>query len=328
MKNNLINKIFNLSSDIDFNELAVEIFHFQYKNNSIYKKFVDYNKFKINNISHYNEIPFLPIDFFKSQKIFCLKKIPELVFESSGTTGMTKSRHFVKFPKIYEYSFLQSFRHFYNEINSYCIIALLPNYSQQKNSSLIYMMKYLIKESNHPDSGFYQYNYKEVVEKINQLQNKGQKIILWGVSFALLFLAENYHLNIPDAIVFETGGMKGQRKEITREELHSILTSSFGVKSIHSEYGMTELLSQAYSKNNGIFFTPPWMKIIIRETNDPLTIAGYNKTGGINVIDLANLYSCSFIATQDLGKIHKNNSFEVLGRFDNSDVRGCNLLTL
>ena len=309
-----------------FNETALELFHFQYKNNKIYKQFIDYNHIDPYQVKTIEKIPFLPVELFKNHAIVCGDKIPSDYFESSGTTGMQRSRHFVSSLAVYQDSFLKGFHHFYGNIKDYCLLALLPNYQEQKHSSLIFMISHLIQKTAHPDSGFYLDDFKKLTDKLLELKNLNQKTILFGVSYALLDLAEKYPVVIPDCIIFETGGMKGRRKEMLKEELHFILQNAFGVASIHGEYGMTELLSQAYSKGNGIFETPPWMKVLIRDTNDPRAMLEVNKTGGINVIDFANLNSCSFIATQDLGKLHVDGSFEVLGRFDHSDIRGCNLM--
>lgn len=324
--NTLKNKIFEIQNDTEFNEIALEIFRYQYNNNHIYKQFIDINDFKISEINHYKNIPFLPIEFFKTHKILTSNIIPEIFFESSGTSGMTRSRHFISNIDIYEKSFLKGFETFYGNIEKYSLIALLPNYQEQKNSSLIYMINKLIAATKNTDSGFYLYNLENLAKKLTELNTKKQQTILFGVTYALLDLAENFPVNIPETIIFETGGMKGRRKEMIREELHKTLKKAFKVNTIHGEYGMTELLSQAYSKENGRFYAPKWMKILIRETNDPFSILDNNRTGGINIIDLANIESCSFIATQDLGIVFKDGSFEISGRFDNSDIRGCNLM--
>jgi hypothetical protein len=273
-----------------------------------------------------NQIPFLPIEFFKSHAIISSPASVELTFTSSGTTGITTSSHFVTDVSWYTESFRSAFRLFYGDITNYTILALLPSYLEREGSSLIYMADDLIKQSNNPGSGFFLYNHDELYHQLKKQQQAKKPTLLIGVTFALLDFIENYTINFPELIVMETGGMKGRRKEMIREELHEQLCNGFGADAIHSEYGMTELLSQAYSKGNGIFNCPPWMKIITRDTNDPISILNDNKAGGINVIDLANINSCSFIATQDLGKIYADQSFEVLGRFDNSDIRGCNLL--
>jgi len=239
---------------------------------------------------------------------------------------MINSKHLVTDVSWYEESFRRAFGLFYGDIKSYCVLALLPSYLEREGSSLIYMAEDLVKSSENPDSGFYLYNHEELFQQLKKHQQAGKPTLLIGVTFALLDFIEHYQLDFPELIVMETGGMKGRRKEMIREELHQTLCKGFGVKSIHSEYGMTELLSQAYSKGDGIFNCPPWMKIITRDTNDPMTELAVNQTGGINIIDLANINSCSFIATQDLGRTYGDGSFEVLGRFDNSDIRGCNLL--
>ena len=292
----------------------------------MYRTYVDGIKVEIRDVKKINQIPFLPIDFFKTHKVIVdidSSDSCDIIFTSSGEV---KSKHYVKNVSIYEESYLLGFEKFYGAIDDYCVLALLPSYLERNGSSLIYMMEDLIQRSNHADSGFYLNNYDELIQKINELNSKNQKTILIGVTYALLDLIEKQTFQLHNTIVMETGGMKGKRKEMVREELHQQLCSGFGVTSIHSEYGMTELLSQAYSKGEGIFECPPWMQVITRDTNDPFHILSDARTGGINVIDLANIYSCSFIATQDLGKKYTDGSFEVLGRFDNSDIRGCNLL--
>jgi phenylacetate-coenzyme A ligase PaaK-like adenylate-forming protein len=322
----LKNKIFGINSVSDFNGIALEIFHYQYLRNKVYHDFVDLLNPGLKNPEQVSEIPFLPVELFKTQKIYSSDHEPEIQFLSSGTTGSNKSTHYIAEIALYEKSFLTSFEIFYGDPRQYVILALLPLGTEGQDSSLIYMADKLIRISENVKSGFY---FEKTKELNFLLQQSGeQKIILLGVSYALLDITLNNSLNNPNLIVMETGGMKGRRKEMVREELQSVLKSKFNVMNIHSEYGMTELLSQAYSKGDGIFRTPPWMKILIRDTNDPKTLLGYGKTGGINVIDLANLYSCSFISTQDLGKTREDGSFEVLGRFDNSDIRGCNLLVI
>lgn len=256
------------------------------------------------------------------------RNIIEKSFSSSGTTGSVTSKHLVTDLSIYEESYLKGFQHFYGNVEDYVILALLPSYLERDGSSLIYMVDDLIQKSKHPESGFYLDNLKDLSETLNKLEAEKQKTLLIGVSFALLDVVEQFQFNLKHTIVMETGGMKGRRKEIIRQELHDRLKAGFGVNQIHSEYGMTELLSQAYSKGNGLFECPPWMKIIARDTEDALTLLPPSKTGGINIIDLANINSCAFIATQDLGKTYENNLFEIIGRFDNSDIRGCNLMTL
>lgn len=329
--NTLINNIFNIRTQEEFKKYALDIFQFQSKNNSVYKKYIDALKINIDAVQSLEQIPFLPIELFKSHTIVSSEAgyTPSITFTSSGTTGQITSKHIVIDKHIYEKSYLKAFELFYGNIKDYCILALLPSYLEREGSSLVYMADDLIKKSEHIESGFYLKNYDELILKLQQLADKKQKTLLIGVTYALLDLVDRFPLfRFPkeSLIVMETGGMKGKRKEMIREELHEILSNGFGVESIHSEYGMTELLSQAYSKGKGVFNCPPWMKIMIRDTNDPFSYLPNNKTGGINIIDLANIYSCSFIATQDLGKINPNSSFEVLGRFDNSDIRGCNLL--
>ncbi len=325
-KNEILPKIFNVSSPEDFNALALDVFYYQYEANILYKRFVDLLGLKPSTIRSVDQIPFLPIEFFKRAEVLSAEAPPQAVFLSSGTTGSNTSKHLVTDLKLYENSFLGAFDIFYGAIDSYCVLALLPSYLEREGSSLVYMVNELIKQSKHDQSGFYLNNIKDLLNTLRELKSRNVKTILIGVTYALLDLAEQIDFQIPNVVVMETGGMKGRRKELVREELHQILTGAFGVDSIHSEYGMTELLSQAYSKGNGIFHTPPWMKVLIRDPADALSILGSNKSGGINVIDLANINSCAFLATQDLGKIHEDGSFEILGRFDNSDIRGCNLL--
>ena len=321
---NLINKIVGINSESDFEELSLNLFEFQMKNNSIYRQYASLilkNKIPQN----IYEIPFLPIDFIKKEQLICKGEGVEEIFISSGTAG-EQSKHLVSDVSLYEKSFLTSFELFYGDISDYCILSLLPNYREREGSSLIYMVDALIKTSNNPKSGFYLNDYTKLAETISQLEKEEQKTILIGVSYALLDLAKQFPQKLEHTIIMETGGTKGKGEEVVKEELHKILKDAFSLNKIHSEYGMTELLSQSYSKGDGIFKSPPWKKIIIRDVNDPLSLIAINKSGGINVIDLANLYSCPFIATQDLGKTYEDNSFSVLGRFTNADVRGCNLM--
>lgn len=317
-------KIFNINNDAEFENLALELFHYQMENNPVYAPYASLI-LKGETPDNIFEIPFLPIEFFKKEQVICQGKGVEEVFLSSGTTG-DQSKHLVAEMSIYKKSYLKTFQQFYGDIQEYCILALLPSYREREGSSLIYMVDDLITKSKHPKSGFYFDNLAELTDTITELEGKGQKIILFGVTYALLDLAEEFPQKLEHTIIMETGGMKGKRKELLKEEIHAILKTAFTTKNIHSEYGMTELLSQAYSKGNGLFESPNWMKILIRDVNDPLSILENNKTGGINIIDLANIYSCPFIATQDLGKVNENSTFSVLGRFENSDVRGCNLL--
>lgn len=322
------NAIFNIQTAKDFENVALDVFKFQYLNNSVYQRFCDYLNTKPEKVENLEDIPFLPIQFFKSQKVTTDLQHTDIIFSSSGTTGTVTSKHFVKDLSIYEKSYRKAFQHFYGNIEDYAVLALLPAYLERKGSSLIYMANDFINRSNNEHSGFYLNDLKHLKEKLDLLESRNQKTLLLGVSFALLDLVETYSLHLKNTIVMETGGMKGRRKEIIRAELHQILSNGLGVQKIHSEYGMTELLSQGYSKGDGIFECPPWMKIITRDTDDPLSLQKPGKTGGINVIDLANINSCSFIATQDLGKVFSDGSFEIIGRFDNSDIRGCNLMAL
>ena len=322
--NSFVEEIFNIHSEQEFVKICLQIYELQMDNNPIYSAYSQII-LKGEIPKKLEEIPFLPIEFFKTEQIICVTQKIEEIFLSSGTTG-NQSKHLVSDLSIYENSFLNTFQIFYGDITDYCILSLLPNYREREGSSLIYMVDDLIKRSNHPKSGFYLNNYKEVSETILELEKNGQKTLLIGVSYALLDLAKQYPMKLGNTIIMETGGTKGKRKELLKEELHKILKETFSLDSIHSEYGMTELLSQSYSEGDNIFKTPPWKKVLIRDVNDPLTILGKNRSGGINIIDLANIYSCPFIATQDLGRLHKDGSFSVLGRFDNSDVRGCNLL--
>lgn len=320
--------IFHIGSKKEFEKITLKVFRHQYDNNPVYRNFCDLLKRDKANVKTLKEIPFLPIQFFKSHEVLSSQDPVQITFTSSGTTGSNTSRHLVTDLNYYEESFRLAFSQFYGNIEDYVVLALLPSYLEREGSSLIYMVEDLIERSNQPDSGFYLHNYDELIEKLISLDNSGQNVILIGVTYALLDLIEKQNFQLKNTIIMETGGMKGKRKEIIREELHELLCKGFGVSEIHSEYGMTELLSQAYSLGDGIFECPPWMEILIRDTEDALSYVSEGKTGGINVIDLANINSCSFIATQDLGKKNPNHSFEVLGRFDNSDIRGCNLMVI
>lgn len=321
----LENEIFEIKTTSDFERLSLEVFRFQYENVPVYQEFCKLLNTKVSDVKSVTDIPFLPVQFFKNHKLIVENAPEETVFTSSGTTGSSTSKHYVSDLNIYEKSFLNAFERQYGSISNFTILALLPSYLERNGSSLIYMVKMLIEKSNSINSGFYLYETAALIEKLHDLEKSGQKTLLIGVSYALLDLIEKEKFQLKKTIVMETGGMKGRRREMIKEELHETLKKGFGVKNIHSEYGMTELLSQAYSTGNGIFNCPPWMKIFTRDTEDALSYT-IGKTGGINVIDLANLYSCSFIATQDLGKTHPNGTFEVLGRFDSSDIRGCNLM--
>ena len=320
--------IFSISNNKQFEKIALKVFRFQYDNNSVYREFCQFLNVEKQQVKSLQQIPFLPIQFFKSHEVLSSTEKIQETFTSSGTTGMSTSRHFVTDITLYEESYRKGFAQFYGNIENYAVLALLPSYLEREGSSLIYMVDDLIQLSNHPESGFYLNNYDDLIQKLLQLDEAGENIILIGVTYALLDLIEKQQFHLKNTIIMETGGMKGKRKEMIREELHELLCKGFGVNAIHSEYGMTELLSQAYSLGNGIFECPNWMQVLIRDTEDALSYVENGKTGGINVIDLANINSCSFIATQDLGKKQPNNSFEVLGRFDNSDIRGCNLMVL
>lgn len=320
--------IFTSSNQKQFDKMALKVFRFQYENNLVYREFCDFLKTDVQKVKTIQQIPFLPIQFFKSHEVVSNFNPIQTTFTSSGTTGMVTSQHLVTDVSIYEESYRKGFSQFYGNIEDYVVLALLPSYLEREGSSLIHMVDDLIQLSNHPESGFYLHNYDELIEKIIQLDQSGQNVILIGVTYALLDVIEKHSFQLENTIIMETGGMKGKRKEMIREELHQQLCNGFGVKSIHSEYGMTELLSQAYSLGEGIFECPSWMQISIRDTEDALSYVREGKTGGINVIDLANINSCSFIATQDLGKKYSNGSFEVLGRFDHSDIRGCNLMVV
>jgi phenylacetate-coenzyme A ligase PaaK-like adenylate-forming protein len=318
--------VFSISNEQQFNAVALQVFRHQAKHCAVYRDFLQGLKTEIDVITNISQIPFLPIEFFKSHRVVSSASPEQVTFTSSGTTGIVTSRHFVTDVSWYTESFRNAFQLFYGDITNYTVLALLPSYLEREGSSLIYMADDLIKQSNDADSGFFLYNHEELYRQLIKQQLSKKPTLLIGVTFALLDFIEQYQFIFPELIVMETGGMKGRRKEMIREELHDTLCAGFGVDMIHSEYGMTELLSQAYSKGNGIFECPPWMKIITRDTNDPITPLTNGQTGGINIIDLANINSCSFIATQDLGRVQPDGSFEVLGRFDNSDIRGCNLL--
>ena len=320
--------IFNIQTEQEFNKIALEVFKHQFTNNKVYRSFCDLLYVHPSDVKTVEQIPFLPIQFFKTHRILSGNKNPVITFESSGTTGSITSKHLVTDISVYKESYLKGFTHFYGNIEEYVVLALLPNYLERKGSSLVFMVDDLISKSKNQESGFYLHNLEELAQKLIKLDKNRQKTLLIGVSFALLDLIEMQQFKLKNTIIMETGGMKGKRKEMVREELHTVLQRGFGVPEIHSEFGMTELLSQGYSSGKGIFKTPFWMKVLTRDTEDSLTINSSGKNGGINVIDLANYNSCSFIATQDLGKVHDNETFEIIGRFDNSDIRGCNLMVL
>jgi len=311
----------------DFKNLCLEVFRFQYKQNLVYQQWVDLLGIQINAVQTIESIPFLPIEFFKNfQVISSPLNAQTIKFTSSATTSQIPASHYVNNIDFYEESFKRTFSLFYGDIKDYCVLALLPNYLQRGGSSLVYMCTHLIKASGHPLSGFFLDDVDGLTMSIEQLKQNKQKVILFGVTYALMDLADLGVMLNDNFILMETGGMKGTRKELLKPELHAYLKNAFKINNIHSEYGMTELLSQAYSTGNGLFKSPPWLKFLVREVNDPLTIRLDGKTGGINVIDLANLHSCSFIATKDLGRVNENNELELMGRYDQSDVRGCNLM--
>jgi len=322
----LTTNIFLNYSREDFLKKSLEIFRYQAKKNLVYKEYLERISCDINAVDRLEKIPFLPISFFKTLEVITERRDPQKIFLSSRTTGNEPSKHFVTDLNLYELAFRKGFKYFFGDIQDYTILALLPSYLEQENSSLVYMVSDLINQTKKQESGFYLNNYDSLIEKLKKLDASGEKTLLLGVTYALLDLLEMQHFHLKNTIIMETGGMKGRRKELIKSELHDILKKGFDVASIYSEYGMTELLSQAYSMGNARYETPPWMKIFIREVEDPFTILPLGKTGGINIIDLANINSCSFIATQDLGKQYSNEKFEILGRFDNSDIRGCNLM--
>ncbi len=322
--------IFGVKLD-DFEAVALAIFQFQYDNNEIYRSYCKSIKTDVEQVKKMTQIPFLPIQFFKNKIITSTSFEPQVVFESSGTTGSINNKHYIKDLAIYEESFIKCFELFYKNIQEYCILGLLPSYLERNNASLVYMVDHLIKLSNNVNSNFYLNDFQKLSETILSNESKKQKTLLIGVSFALLDFTEAYQFNLQNTIVMETGGMKGRREEISKNALHQILKEKFGIDSIHSEYGMTELLSQSYSCGNNIFKSPPWKKILLRSEDDPFEIKSIiNKsiTGAVNIIDFANLYSCSFIATDDIGQLHPDGSFEIIGRLENSDVRGCGLMVI
>lgn len=319
-------QIFVIDNAAQFQQAALAVFHYQAVTNPVYAGFIKGLNINPHLVDSITQIPFMPVEFFKSQPVITGQQTPAITFTSSGTTGMITSRHEVADVSWYEHSFRKAFELFYGPVSRYCILALLPSYLERQGSSLIYMADDLIRQSGRPDSGFFLYNHADLHRQLLKQQQAGQPTLLIGVTFALLDFIETCQLNFPELVVMETGGMKGRRREMVREELHERLCEGFGVKAIHSEYGMTELLSQAYSRGNGLFNCPPWMRILTRDTNDPLQLLNGSQTGGVNIIDLANINSCAFIATQDLGRLYADGSFEVLGRFDNADIRGCNLL--
>lgn len=313
-------------NDNNFTQIALGLFRFQAKNNLVYAEYLHHLACDIDKVNSLQKIPFLPISFFKSKAIKTGHWQEEQIFESSGTTGTQTSKHYVLSLDYYLQNATECFQKYYGPLTQYHFFALLPAYLERKNSSLVVMMDYFIRESKSNYSGFYLYNTAEMLQQVDKARMDNRKIILWGVSFALMDLAEQYRPDLSDCIIMETGGMKGRRTEITRAEMHGILCEAFKVGETHSEYGMTELMSQAYSGANGIFKCPPSMRVLIRDTYDPFSYIADGQTGGINVVDLANVHTCAFIETEDLGRIDEEGDFEVLGRFDQSDMRGCNLM--
>jgi phenylacetate-coenzyme A ligase PaaK-like adenylate-forming protein len=325
---NLEKEVFRINNESSFSSIALEVYHFQYHNNLLYQRFSNALGKNPSNIQSPEQIPFLPVSFFKTGKLITNGLEPELVFESSGTTAGKGSLHYVAKSSVYKESFTRSFSDYFGPPSEYCILALLPSYLERGNSSLVYMADQLMALSGHPLNGFYLHDHEKLKQTLELLERNGQKTILLGVSYALLDLAENFPMQLQHTVVVETGGMKGRRMELSKPELFEELKKGFGVQKIYSEYGMTELLSQAYGVD-GLYTTSPWMKVLIREESDPLSIIKENgRAGVINIIDLANIYSCSFIATDDAGRIHDQNSFEVIGRVDNSDIRGCSLMVV
>jgi hypothetical protein len=321
-----VNNIFSVTPE-KFSQQALQIFLEQYKSNTVYRNWVDALHIQPGSVHTIEQIPYLPVSFFKTHKVVTGNFKPQVIFESSGTTQTINSQHLVRDIEVYKQSFIKGFEHFYGNVDDWCIIGLLPSYLERSGSSLVMMVDELIKLSPYAESGFYLYDLEKLGDTLHQLESSQQKTLLIGVTFALLDFAEQFGMKLRHTEIMETGGMKGRRKEMIRQEVHEILTQRLGVEKIQSEYGMTELLSQAYSLGEGIFKTVPWMKVLIRDEDDPLTIKQKGR-GLINVIDLANVYSCSFIATEDVGTLYEDGSFEVLGRFDNSDIRGCSLMVV
>jgi phenylacetate-coenzyme A ligase PaaK-like adenylate-forming protein len=322
--NNFKKKLFSLTQN-NFEQTALAAFYFQAENNPIYAEYLSYLNVDPHKVQQLRHIPFMPIEFFKTRYISSLSAEPELIFTSSGTTGAQTSRHALYDGLFYRQVARHIFRNFYGDVSTYCVLALLPAYLEREGSSLVYMVNDFIEQAQS-GSGFYLNNTGELTQQLKHLHNRQVKILLIGVTFALLDLAEQIAPDLSEVIVMETGGMKGRRKEMTRAEVHAILTEAFGCSTIHSEYGMTEMLSQCYAQSEGVFQSPPWVKILLREVNDPFNMDVSLRSGGINVIDLANIETCCFIETKDIGLSRGEGKFEVLGRFDNSDIRGCNLL--
>ena len=323
-----VSDIFSISSGEEFEAAALEIFRYQAGHNPVYSSWLGELGVKRQQVSRLTEIPFLPVSAFRNHKVLVSVRDAAMVFASSGTTDEGRSIHYIAEPSVYEKSFTGCFRRFYGEVSDYVILALLPSYLEQGRSSLVYMVEKLISMSGSGVSGFFLHDHGSLKKRIEILKESGKKFILLGVSYALLDFSEAFDISLKGNIVMETGGMKGRRREMTRDELHSILKERFDIDEVHSEYGMTEMLSQAYSKKDGIYYSPPWMKVVIRDPLDPFAFLPHGRTGGVNIIDLANIYSCSFLETSDLGLLTEGGGFSISGRFDNSDVRGCNLLAL
>jgi len=316
----------SIADEATFNRLALELFHYQSENVGVYRKFLQHLKFHPAKVRSISEIPFLPVQLFKSMQVTDHQKSPDFYFSSSGTTEQVPSRHYISDLSIYDESLMHGFRYFYGDPSKYCIFALLPSYLERSGSSLVYMVDSLMKSGNHPESGFYLHNLDELSLKLSKFNDRNVTILLLGVTYALLDLFEQYPVRIPHAVIMETGGMKGRRKEMIRPELHQKLSELSGAGVIHSEYGMTELLSQAYSRESGLFKCPPWMKVFMHDLHDPFCALPNMETGMVNIIDLANIHSCAFISTHDLGRRLPDGQFEILGRADNSELRGCNLM--
>ena len=317
---------FSITDEASFQEVALQVFRDQSKQVKVYREYLYAIKVNPLTVSRWEDIPYLPIEFFRTREVIKDGLNAQVIFQSSGSTSAQSSKHFVADTQVYIESFIRGFHKNYGSISQYALLALLPSYLQKGDSSLVYMTDHLIQDSKNSFSGFYLDDYISLSKALNTLKDHRHKTILLGVSYALLDLVEQFPMQFRELIIMETGGMKGRRKELVKEELHAILKSGFGVEKIHSEYGMTELLSQAYSSGEGIYHCQPWMKVRIREMNDPFHFFDHGKTGGVCVTDLANVNSCAFIATQDLGRLYPNGSFEILGRFDDAEARGCNLL--
>lgn len=323
-------KVFAISNEKQFCTIALEVYQFQFANNQVYQNYCTTVGKTPDLVKRLTDIPFLPVSFFKTHKILTTSSFePELIFKSSGTTGSSTSIHYVRDAQLYIKSFLAGFEIFYGSPKEYCIIGLLPSYLERGQSSLVFMVDYLIRESGHSESGFYLHDFEKLNRTLKKLEALGQKTILFGVTYALVDFSERYPQNLFKTTVIETGGMKGRRKEMTKVELYEQLEKSLGLSHVHSEYGMTELLSQAYGID-GIFQSPPWVRVLLRDETDPFEIRELQNAGSgvINIVDLANLNSCSFIATEDVGRSHTGGGFEVLGRMDHSDIRGCSLLVV